>query len=163
MSVLGMFGAPQLYETEIRRVDAARQRIRRKEEAAARRSERDAARETAAAAASARRARSRRAWPIRLARAVVPGFARARLRSLLPTAPSAVGRPRRIAAPGSIAPFDSVEPGAGTTPFAVEPPAIDLEAFLRFSVADLWYASSDLDRAMDLLAVCRVDGQAPLS
>ena len=39
-----------------------------------------------------------------------------------------------------------------------EPPSMDLEAFLRFSVADLFYADTDLDRAMDLLAVCPVDG-----
>ena len=52
VQVLGMFGAPELYETEIRRVDAARQRIRRKEEAAARQ---EAARAAAAARAQAAR------------------------------------------------------------------------------------------------------------
>jgi hypothetical protein len=102
-----------------------------------------------------------RAWPMRLARAVVQEFARAWLRSLLRTAPPAVGRPRQTTATGSIAPAESIEPGAGTTQSEVEPPPIDLEAFLRFSVDDLWYASSDLDLAMDLLAVCRVDGHAP--
>jgi hypothetical protein len=34
---------------------------------------------------------------------------------------------------------------------------MDPEAFLRYSVDDLWYASSDLERAMDLLAICRLD------
>jgi len=37
--------------------------------------------------------------------------------------------------------------------------SIDLESFLRFSVADLFYADTDLDRAMDLLAICRLEAQ----
>jgi hypothetical protein len=47
---------------------------------------------------------------------------------------------------------------AGTaTPPSVSEPSTDLEAFLRFAVDDLWYAASDLDRAMDLLAVCELE------
>ncbi len=34
-------------------------------------------------------------------------------------------------------------------------PPMELEAFLRFSADDLFYSTSDLDRAMDLLAICR--------
>jgi hypothetical protein len=37
---------------------------------------------------------------------------------------------------------------------------MDLETFLRFSVDDLFYADQDLDRAMDLLAICGLDAQA---
>ena len=46
---------------------------------------------------------------------------------------------------------------------AAEPP-VDLEAFLRFTVDDLWYVETDVDRSMDLLAVCEVHsatGPAP--
>jgi hypothetical protein len=37
-----------------------------------------------------------------------------------------------------------------------EPAPIDLEAFLRFTVDDLYYTETDLHRAMDLLAICDV-------
>ena len=40
---------------------------------------------------------------------------------------------------------------------AVEPESMDLETFVRFSVDDLFYADTDLERAMDLLAICRVE------
>ena len=87
VQLLGMFGAPALYETEIRRVDAARRIIGRR-------------------------------WPMRVARAVLPAFARKWLRAIV--SPS------------------------------------DLETILQFSVADLFYTNTDLDRAMDLLAVCQL-------
>jgi ubiquinone/menaquinone biosynthesis C-methylase UbiE len=86
--VFGMFGASVLYETEIRRVDGARQRIRRTNEAAAR--------QTTAADAAGRRAATERVpaprpWPIRIARRVVPPPARAWLRRMLtsPARPAA--------------------------------------------------------------------------
>ena len=158
VTVLGMFGAPELYETEIRRVDAARQRIRRKEEAEARR---HVARAAAEADVAARRtsARPRRPWPIRVARAIVPPAARAWLRSV-------------VSGRGSVRPSASVAPASGTAlaaataTIATSPEAratsverevsVDLEAFLRFTVDDLWYAGTDLERAMDLLAVCEL-------
>jgi len=160
VSVLGMFGAPGLYETEIRRVDAARQRIRRKEEAANRQATRQAAREAAAAAMAARRAgRGQRSWPIRFARAAMPGFARAWLRSLVqPGMPTRAPRlPAEVVR--SVGSAGSAAPTSSATPADSDAVSIDLEAFLRFSVDDLWYATSDLHRAMDLLAVCRVDPQ----
>lgn len=155
VAVLGMFGAPELYNTEIRRVDAARQRIRRKEEAAARQL---AARKAAAARAQTRgpTRQAPRPWPIRLARAVVPQAIRTRLRSL--TQSSSTARPRRSGA----AAIDPPPPSA-TAPVAPET-SVDLEAFMRFTVDDLWYAEDDLDRSMDLLAVCEVHsatGPAP--
>ncbi len=144
--VLGMFGAPELYDTEIRRVDAARQRIRRKEEAEAKRAAvaLDAARRRAATAAP----RPARPLPIRIARAVLPEPARAWLRSILQPAPN---RPARstAATPARTPPPPTVGP-------ASDPPSMDLETFLRYTVDDLWYADTDLDRAMDLLAICEV-------
>jgi 2-polyprenyl-3-methyl-5-hydroxy-6-metoxy-1,4-benzoquinol methylase len=151
--VLGMVGAPELYETEIRRVDAARQRIRRTEEAAARQ---EAARAAAAARAEARASapRAPRPWPIRVARAVLPGPVRAWLKSVL--RPTDDAHPRRTAT-AAAPPSDEV-----TTP--APEPSLDLDAFLRFTVDDLWYVDTELDRSMDLLAVCEVHsatGPAP--
>ncbi|MDO8485331.1 MAG: hypothetical protein Q7S35_10370, partial [Candidatus Limnocylindrales bacterium] len=142
--IRGMFGTPTLYETEIRRVDAARQRIRRKEEAAARQAA--AAREATArhAPAIAPPVRPARPLPLRVVRAVLPGFARAWLRSVV--------RPGRKRATRPV----STRAIAPTTEVAVAPPSMDLETFLRFSVADLFYADMDLDRAMDLLAICEL-------
>ena len=127
--VLGMFGATELYETEIQRVDAARRRIRRTNEAAARR----------AAEPTPKPARRQRALPVRIARTVLPAFLRAWLRSIL--------EPARTPTAGALSP---AEPPAG------EPPLLDLESFLRFSVDDLFYAETDLDRSMDLLAICHL-------
>ncbi len=149
VTVLGMFGVPELYETEIRRVDAARQRIRRKEEAAARQVARAAA---AARAAAGKAGRPNRPLPFRIARAVLPAFVRAWLRSIV--GPPVNGVVRRV--PVATVPLDApveASPGLGP-PRAVELP-MELEAFLRFSVDDLSYSASDLDRAMDLLAICR--------
>ena len=150
--VLGMFGTPELYDTEIGRVDAARQRIRRKEEAEARRATvaLDAARRQAAASAP----RAARPLPIRIARAVLPEPVRAWLRS--------VWRPARKPAVTSRAtrPFPAPPPAPPiASPPAAPPsdaPSVDLERFLRFTVDDLWYVDTDLDRAMDLLAICEV-------
>lgn len=156
VTVLGMFGAPELYETEIRRVDAARQRIRHKEAAAARKA---AAREAEAAKALARGSirPAGRPWPTRIARAVVPPPARAWLRSLLPGSSGGRGR----ATSGALQKAPIGRPAAEPAPVVQEAPepSIDLEAFLRYTVADLWYADTDLDRAMDLLAVCEVGAE----
>lgn len=162
--VLGMFGAPELYETEIRRVDAARQRIRRKEEAEARRAgaAQQAARRRSAAAARP----TARPLPIRIARALLPDVVRGWLRSLTRRG-TTTGRPVAMPAPqpamataGAATPAVPVATAAtaATTPPrpAPEPAAMDLETFLRFTVDDLWYADTDLDRAMDLLAICDV-------
>jgi 2-polyprenyl-3-methyl-5-hydroxy-6-metoxy-1,4-benzoquinol methylase len=161
VSVQGMFGTPELYDTEIHRVDAARQRIRRKEEAAARHL---AAREAATAKTRARGpARgAARPWPIRLARAVVPQAMRTRLRSLIRS--TASERPRSSGSVAAIEPARRSAPEPLKAPSAPEP-SVDLDAFLRVTVDDLWYAGDDLDRSMDLLAVCEVHsatGPAPL-
>jgi 2-polyprenyl-3-methyl-5-hydroxy-6-metoxy-1,4-benzoquinol methylase len=148
-TIRGMFGTPTLYETEIRRVDAARRRIRRTEEAAARQAA--AAREAAARRTVSTPSVVRTTWPLprRVARAVLPGFVKKWLRSIVRPAANRAARPASTA---------TVDP---TPPAMDEPPSMDLETFLRFSVADLFYADTDLDRAMDLLAICRVE--APLS
>jgi SAM-dependent methyltransferase len=153
--VLGMFGVPELYETEISRVDAARQRIRRKEEAAARQ---EVSRAAAAARAEARTSAplARRPWPIRVARAVVPAPLRAWLRTLV--------RSQTGSRPRPIATSSTVMPGAVAKPPTERP--VDLARFMRFTVDDLWYVETDLDRSMDLLAVCEVHsatGPAPLA
>jgi ubiquinone/menaquinone biosynthesis C-methylase UbiE len=143
--VLGMFGAPELYETEIRRVDAARQRIRRKEDA-------EMKREAAAMAATRRRAtavapRRPRSLPMRIARAVLPDPVRAWIRSIFAPRSKSVVHPVATTAAAS-------PPSPVTPPSA--PPSMDLDTFLRFTVNDLWYAETDLDRSMDLLAICEV-------
>ena len=153
VTVLGMFGAPELYETEIRRVDAARQRIRRIEEAAARQEARQAA---AAARARARGSRpGLRPWPVRVARLVIPQSVRSWLRSMVSPATTGRSRARPASPPASpaVEAAANVTAGTVTSPPKAEP-STDLEAFLRYTVDDLWYAETDLDRAMDLLAVC---------
>jgi SAM-dependent methyltransferase len=158
VEVLGMFGAPELYETEIRRVDAARRRIRQKEEALARRAAANAevaAARVAAAQSRAEAARRRGGRPLvwRALRAATPAVVRAWVRSLRSTgAGRAPARPQDLQAP----PREVDQPPEPSSP--VEAASVDLEAFLRYSVDDLWYASTDLDRSMDLLAVCRVGG-----
>jgi ubiquinone/menaquinone biosynthesis C-methylase UbiE len=157
VAVLGMFGAPELYETEIRRVDAARQRIRRIEEAAARQAARQAA-ETAKAQAGGSRRRTARPWPVRVARRVIPQPVRTWLRSM--ASPSADERRHEIAAATPLPPVAEVEApvvAARTATSAETEPTADLDAFLRFTVDDLWYTETDLDRAMDLLAICELE------
>ena len=134
VSVLGMFGAPELYETEIRRVDTARQRIRRRDEAAAR----------GASARTPKPVRRPNPLPLRVARAFVPAVVRRWIRSIVVPART----------PAAAAPPESVARESAES--AAEPPSIDLEAFLRFSVNDLFYAETDLDRSMDLLAICHL-------
>ena len=131
--VRGMFGTPTLYETEIRRVDAARQRIRRVNEAAARKA--------AARPAAMKPVRATRPMPIRVARRFLPAPVRGWLRSMMAPATRPALMPASARSP-------SLTDGS---------PSINLESFLRFSVADLFYADSDLDRAMDLLAICRIE------
>lgn len=152
--VLGMFGAPELYETEIRRVDAARQRIRQKDEAAARR---ETARLAAAAStATAADARPERPWVWRAVRAVTPAVVRGWARSLRHAggAPAAQRPPIAVALRPSMTAVEAPLADA-----AMPPEPLELEAFLRYTVDDLWYASTDLDRSMDLLAICRVGGE----
>ena len=134
--IRGMFGTATLYETEIRRVDAARRRMRR-----------------LAAAEAARQAKTHRpasdhASPVvrgsavrRVVRAIVPGTLRQWIRrSLVPPAPAPT-RPT---------------PAVPTSAWAPEATTMDLETFTAFTVDDLFYADHDLDRAMDLLAICEV-------
>lgn len=138
--IRGMFGAPVLYETEIRRVDAARRRIRRKNEAAARQA---AAAAVAARRPAAERVPARRPWPIRIARRLVPSPARAWLRGMVGSRAQPTARSESTPA------LQAAQPAEAS-------PSIDLESFLRFSVSDLYYAEADLDRSMDLLAICRL-------
>jgi SAM-dependent methyltransferase len=134
--IRGMFGTATLYETEIGRVDGARRRVRRNE----------AAKRAAAAAVARAAAARRRPLPVRMARAALPAGARAWLRSVTRSG-SHAGRSLTPAPP----------PATPAPPPANPEPAMDLETFLRFSVADLFYAETDLERAMDLMAVCRLD------
>lgn len=145
--IRGMFGTPTLYETEIRRVDAARRRIRRNQEAASR-----------AATLSANvgpstgvRTPTRRARPllVRIVRRLVPRFARTWLRSVVQAGATAVGSPGATPRMDPSAPMDD----------APESASMAFETFLRFSVDDLFYADTDLGRAMDLLAICRVNAE----
>jgi SAM-dependent methyltransferase len=157
VTVLGMFGAPELYETEIRRVDAARQRIRRIEDAAAEKEAKQAATAAKTEAAGSRR-RGPRPWPVRLARLVIPQGIRTWLRSMV--SPSADGRRQATPAATPTPPVAEAEAPvvASTTATSSAPePSTDLHAFQRFTVEDLWYAETDVDRAMDLLAVCELE------
>jgi len=77
-----------------------------------------------------------RPLPRRLARAVVPAALRARLRSLI-SRPAPRPLPVAPLAPPEVAP--------------------DLEAVAGFSTADLFYSDQDLDRALDLIAICRAN------
>jgi ubiquinone/menaquinone biosynthesis C-methylase UbiE len=159
VTVFGMFGAPELYETEIRRVDAARQRILRIEDAARQAARREA--EAARAQALPSR-RPPRPWPVRVARMVVPQPVRSWLRSM--TSSSTRGRPQALlAGPPVPTAVEAAEPivAAGTATSTLAEPSTDLGAFLRYTVDDLWYADTDLDRAMDLLAVCELEPGTP--
>ncbi len=144
VQVRGLFGTPTLYETEIRRVDAARQRIRRKDEAAWRAEERRASAGTAARKAAPHTARPGRPLLRRAARRVLPAAVRGWLRSMVALPPSATPNSRAEAT------------APPQPPLVADPPEMALDQFLEFTVADLFYAATDLDRAMDLLAICRV-------
>jgi SAM-dependent methyltransferase len=132
VQVLGMFGAPALYRTEIDRVDAARRRVRRAE------------REAGVVAV---RAPERQRTPfVRVARALLPAGARSWLRSM---ARGQRPSPSPRTASGASA---AVAPASGP---AEEP--MDLATFLTFTTDDLWYADTDVDTSMDLMAVCRLE------
>ena len=96
---------------------------------------------------------------------MLPAFVRGWLRSIIPAEADRFSQPFPPAA-DLRAPAVVATPPPATAPLAESPlaerPAIDLESFLRFSVDDLWYAETDLDRAMDLLAICRLDPNPPL-
>ncbi len=130
--VRGMFGTPTLYETEIRRVDAARERIRK--------AEAKAAAPPSSIPSRTRAPARRRPLPIRALRAVVPGSIRASVRNAV------IGEAARPPKPAQPTPAIPPRP---------EPDPMPLERFLEFSVDDLYYADHDLDRAMDFMAVCR--------
>ena len=100
------------------------------------------------AAAAGRRDRP---WVWRAARAVTPAVVRGWARSLR-HASGAQAAQRPPIAVAERPPMAAVEPPIADA--ATPPEPIDLEAFLRFTVDDLWYAATDLDRAMDLLAIC---------
>jgi ubiquinone/menaquinone biosynthesis C-methylase UbiE len=147
--VRGLFGPPTLYETEIRRVDAARQRIRGKAAAARQAEERKGeARRRAELRAARGAASAARPLPIRMARRVLPTRLRGWLRSILSSPESA----RHSVAPAQTNQAPAVESVPASTP------EMSFETFLAFSVADLFYTDTDLDRAMDLLAICQVGG-----
>ena len=151
--VRGLFGTPTLYETEIRRVDAARQRIRRKQDAARRTEAREAeVRARAAHRAGGERIRPERPLPIRVARRLLPAPVRGWLRSMVAPATGVAPRPQVTAPP----PAAAVVP----PPPVEQRPEMAMDQFLEFSVADLFYADTDLDRAMDLLAICRISDDA---
>ena len=140
--IRGMFGTPTLYETEIHRVDAVRRRARRLEDVAARQA---AARARALDPTSVRPTGS---WPVRVGR-LLPASIRARLRAIA----------RRVA---RVLDGHAATRATAASPVpANDPPSMDLETFLRFSEADLFYADTDLARAMDLLAICRVNEASP--
>jgi SAM-dependent methyltransferase len=124
--VLGMFGTPTLYETEITRVDAARQRKREEQQRQVR---------VVASAPPVHRSTARR-----IARALVPAPARSWLRVRLARKRKAVLVP-------------ATEAAAESSPAGDRMP---LDEFLGFGIADLFYTDHDLDRAMDLMAICRV-------
>ena len=146
--IRGMFGTATLYETEIRRVDAARQRMRRLAAAeTARQAKADRTARASATPAVRGSQPARGSAARRLARRIVPGSLRRWIRrSLLP----ATYVPRALPTPA-----DSASAALAS---ASEPEALtmDLATFLEFTVEDLFYADHDLDRAMDLLAICEV-------
>lgn len=131
--VQGMFGTPTLYEGELARVGTTRRRIR--------------AQAAATLKASALRTTPPRSLPIRVARMILPPAVRGRLRrarARLSVVASPPGAPAALAR-GTAGPL-----GAASA-------SVDLETFLRFTPAHLFYADADLERAMDFLATCRLD------
>jgi hypothetical protein len=77
--------------------------------------------------------------------------------------PSSQGRRQAIPASTPAQPVVEAQARVGasaTATSAATEPSTDLRAFLRFTVEDLWYAETDLDRAMDLLAVCELEPAA---
>jgi len=147
VEVLGMFGVPTLDDLEIERVDANRRGVRARQAALA-------AKEAAAAAKAAAAA----APPAPKAPAPTPSFGRRVKRRLGRTsavrwARGALGRTPTAAAPPPPAPAPAPQPTAAPEPVAA--PVVD---FAAYTVADLFYSGRDLDRAMDLMAICTVAG-----
>lgn len=131
--VQGMFGTPTLYEAELARVNATRRRIR--------------ARAAATLKAPAVQTTRPRSLPIRVALMILPPVLRGRLRR---------ARARLGGVAASPAPPAALARGT-VGPLGAAPASVDLETFLRFSLADLFYADTDLERAMDFMATCRLD------
>lgn len=147
VEVLGMFGVPTLYDLEIARVDANRRGVRARQAAAA-----------AKAAAAAAKAAAAAAPPAAPRPAPAPSLTRRVRRRLGRTsmgrwARGALGRTAPPPAPVGSAP-------AATVPAQPQPvpPAADVVDFAAYTVDDLLYSGRDLDRSMDLMAICRVDG-----
>ena len=148
VEVLGMFGVPTLYDLEIERVDANRRGVRARQAAIAAK-EAAAAAKAAAAQAPApvppptpapsitRRVRRR------LGRTSVGRWAKGALRGSTPVSPPA-------AAASTPAPTPAPVPAP-----AAAAPAVD---FAAYTVHDLLYSGRDLDRSMDLMAICTIDG-----
>jgi SAM-dependent methyltransferase len=158
VEVLGMFGVPTLYDLEITRVDGNRKLVRKRaaEEAERLRREEDEARQEAERAAAA----AAPAPPPPPA----PGLLR-KVRRRLGRTPAGMfvrrglGRLPAPAAPRPAAAAQPVRPPAGaasTTEAAAAPPPPAPVDFDAYEVSDLFYSGRDLDRAMDLLAVCEV-------
>lgn len=152
--VRGLFGTATLYETEIRRVDGARQRMRRLAAAESLRLAKMDRKARDAAIPVVRGSQPPRGSPARrLARRILPGTLRQWIRrSLLPAANAPGATPTHAAlgsTPAAPAASDESAPEPGAPPMG-------FETFLEFTVDDLFYADHDLDRAMDLLAICEV-------
>jgi SAM-dependent methyltransferase len=150
VEVLGMFGVPTLYDLEIARVDANRRGVRARQAAAAAKEAAAAAKAAAAAAppvapAPAPAPSLTRRVRRRLGRTAVGRWARGALGRSRPSAPAAVA---------STAPAPATAPVAPPAPEPA-PPVVD---FAAFTVDDLLYSGRDLDRSMDLMAICRVEG-----
>jgi SAM-dependent methyltransferase len=127
--VRGMFGVPTLYETEISAVAEARERQRG-------RADGTAPSRRGSPGHPPRRGARAGTRPRRYLRRLVPSRLRTALRSrIFGGRPGAgQGRPR---------------PGG-------RPASPELEAILAYGVSDLFYADHDLDRAMDLMAICTI-------
>jgi SAM-dependent methyltransferase len=148
VEVLGMFGVPTLYDLEIERVDANRRGVRARQAAAA-------AKEAAAQAKSVAAA----APPV--APAPTPSLPRRVRRRLGRTS---VGRWARGAL-GRTGPAAPASPASGSAAVTAATPVVEAPVpvpvvvdFAAYAVGDLFYSGRDLDRSMDLMAVCTIRG-----
>lgn len=156
--IRGMFGTPTLYETEVARVDKARVRARRLAATAAVRANSSA--EPAPDPSPAQQPApikspppARRSVPFRIARAVTPQFVRKEIRRVLRKRKSRSA----VTGPPPTPPVPRPSPPPAPKLQASTPPLPeDVEFCLQFSVADLFYADTDLDRALDFMAICRL-------
>jgi len=148
VEVLGMFGVPTLYELEFGRVDFNRRSGRRRLEVAA-------AKEAAAAAKAAAEAATAQA-PAPTPKPPPPFTARVRRRLGHTSAGSwlrgALGRTPASAPPATVA----APAPAAPAPVAPAPTPPDVD-FRDYTVEDLFYSGRDLDRSLDLLALCSVE------